>query len=50
MKSHLVSDSLCNTVNLESPKELQGMTTNVGLTFSVGDTIPLYTISVEQDV
>ena len=27
---------------------LQGMTDNVGLTFSVGDTIPQFTISIEQ--
>ena len=50
-KNHLVSDSFCNTVNLQSPpnKKLQGMTNNVGLTFSVGDTIPRFTISIEQD-
>jgi hypothetical protein len=48
MRNHLVSDNDCNTINLLSPKKLQGMTNNVGLTFSVGDTIPRYTISIEQ--
>ena len=38
MKNHLVTDSDCNTVNLQSPQNLQGMTFNVGLTFGVGDT------------
>jgi hypothetical protein len=28
---------------------LQGMTNDVGLTFSVGDTILWFTISIEQD-
>ena len=28
--NHLVSDSKCNIVNLQSPKLLQGMTNNVG--------------------
>jgi hypothetical protein len=28
---------------------LQGMTNNVELTFSVGDTTPRFTISIEQD-
>ena len=37
---HFVSDSFCNTVNLYSPQDLQGMTKNVELTFSVGDTTP----------
>ena len=49
MKNHLVSDNNCNTITLCSPKNLQGMTKNVGLTFSVGDTIPWFTISIEQD-
>ena len=30
-------------------KSLQGRTNNVGLAFSVGDTIPRLTISIEQD-
>ena len=30
-------------------KKLQGVTNNVGLTFSVADTIPRFTISIEQD-
>ena len=29
-------------------KKLQGMTNNVGLTFSVGDVIPWFRISIEQ--
>ena len=49
MKKHLVSNSNCNTVNLESLKILQGMTNNVGLAFSVGDTIPQFTICIKQD-
>ena len=55
MKNYLVRDSNCNTANLHSPppkkkqKTKQGMTNNVGLTFSVGDTIPRFTISIEQD-
>ena len=49
IKSHVVRDSNCNTVNPFSPQKLQGMTTNLGLTFSVGDTIPWFTISIEQD-
>ena len=48
-KKHLVSDSNCNTFNLLPPNVLQGMTNNVGLAFSVGDTIPWFTISMEQD-
>ena len=28
---------------------LQGMTNTIGLTFSVGDTTPRFTISIEQD-
>ena len=36
------------TVNVysNSPKTLQGMTNNVGLAFSVGDTTPRFTISI----
>ena len=49
MKNHLVSGSNCNTVNVETPHKLQGVTNNVGLTFSVGDTILWLTISMEQD-
>ena len=48
MKNHFVSGSNCNTV-YNPPKYLQGMTNNVGLTCSVGDTIPGFTISIEQD-
>ena len=49
MKNHLVSDSDCNTVIYNPPKNLQGKAKNVGLTFSVGGTIPRFTISIEQD-
>jgi hypothetical protein len=28
---------------------LQGMTNNVGLTINVGDIVPRFTISIEQD-
>ena len=31
------------------PENLQGMTNNVGFRFSVGDMIPQFTISIEQD-
>ena len=46
MKNCLVSSSnyKCNP-----PKKLQGMENNVRLTFSVGDTTPRFTISIEQD-
>jgi hypothetical protein len=44
MKNHLVSDSNCNTVRPYYPLTLQGMTNNVGLTFSAGDTTPLFTM------
>ena len=46
MKNHLVSGSNCNTVNLKSLNLLQGMTNNVGLAFSVGDTILWCTLSI----
>jgi hypothetical protein len=49
MENHLVSDSNCNAVNLQSPINLPRMTVNVGLPFSVGDTIPRFTISMDQD-
>jgi hypothetical protein len=41
--------NICNTLNVQSPKFLQGMTNNVGLTFSVDDTTPQLSISIEQD-
>jgi hypothetical protein len=52
MENHLVDDSNCNSVNLKSPPIylfifkyfLQGTTHNVGLTFSLGDTMPRFTI------
>ena len=46
---HLVSDKKCNTANLHSPKNLRGMINNVRLTFSVGDTLPWFTINIEKD-
>jgi hypothetical protein len=49
MRNHLVSDNTCNTVNVQSPKKWQGMTINVGLTFSVGSIRPQFRISMEQD-
>ena len=49
-KTHLVSDNYYNNVNPYSPhKILQGRTNNIGLTFSVGDTIPRFPITIEQD-
>ena len=43
---NLVSD---NSENY-NPQDLQGLKNNVGLkTFSVGETIPRFTISIEQD-
>jgi hypothetical protein len=49
MKIYTVSDISCNIVVLQSSQNLQGMTNNVGLTFSVGDTIPPpFSISFEQ--
>ena len=38
MKSHLVSDSNCNIVDLQCPIFLQGMTNYFRFTFRVGDT------------
>ena len=32
-----------------TPQKLQGMTNNVKLTFSGGDTIPRFTVNIEQD-
>ena len=51
MKHHLVSDSNCNIVNLILPsnffyEEWQIM---LGLTFSVGETMPRFTMSIVQD-
>ena len=48
MENHLVSDNICNTINLLPPPN-QGMSNNVGSTFSVDNTIPRLTISNEQD-
>ena len=47
MKNPLVSDSFCNIIIYNPPKKVQGMTNIVGLTFSVGDTTPPFTISIE---
>ena len=49
MKNHMVSDSICNTLIYNTPQKLQGMTNNIGLTFSDFDTIPQCKISIEQD-
>ena len=49
IKNHLVSDSNCNTIIYNPTKNLQGSTNNVGLTFSVTDTILQFTIIIEQD-
>ena len=49
MRNHLVTDTDCNTLNLQTPRKLQEMTNNVGFKFSVGDTRPWFTISIEQD-
>jgi hypothetical protein len=48
MKNHLLSDNNYNTVNLQSPKFLQRMTNYVGLTFSVGDATPRFTIRIGE--
>ena len=50
MKNHLVNDSNCKMQIYISPQKLQGMTNIVGLTISVGDIIPRFTISFEQDI
>ena len=54
MKHHLVSDSNCNTYKpitlLNFYKDNIWLTLEVGLTFSVGDSIPRFTISIEQDM
>ena len=39
----------CNTIIYFPPKKLQGMTSYVDLTFSVGDIILRFTIRIEQD-
>lgn len=48
MKNHLVSDITCNSVNLQSPKNIQEMTNNIVLESSVGDTILQFIFSIEQ--
>ena len=49
MRHHLESDSNCNIVIDNPPKNLQGLTNNVGLRFTVGDTLLRFTISVGED-
>ena len=49
MTNCLVSGSNSNTMYLRSFENLQGMTTNVGLLLSVGDTTPQLTVSIKQD-
>jgi hypothetical protein len=49
MENHFVSDSNCIIIIYHPPESLQGITNNVELTFSVGDTIPWFTIRIEQD-
>ena len=49
MKNHLVSVKNYNTIYLFSPKKLQRMTNNVGLTFSVGDTTWWFINNIEQE-
>ena len=48
MENHMGSNIDYNIVNPYPPpkKKVQGMTNNVGLKFSVGDTIPQFTISI----
>ena len=48
MNFHFVSDSMCTIINLQSLKISTRNDNNVGLTFSVGDNIPRFIISVEQ--
>ena len=45
----LGNDNNCNTIILQTLKILQGMTKNVELSFNVDDTIPCFTISIQQD-
>jgi hypothetical protein len=49
MKNHLVSDNNCSIAHLNSLKKLCGMINNFGLTFSVGDTLLWFTLSIEKD-
>ena len=49
MRHHLESDSNCNIVIDNPPKNIQGLTNNVGLRFTVGDTLLRFTISVGED-
>jgi hypothetical protein len=51
MNNHLVQQlTVIATLEIYSPLEnLQGMINIVGLTFSVGDTMPRFTNSIEQD-
>ena len=49
MENHLVSDSNCNTVNLQSPSKFTRNDKYIGLTYSVCDTIPHVRIGIEED-
>ena len=49
IENHSASDNNCNTMIYKPSKSLQAMTNNVGLTFSVGHTIPRFSVSIEQD-
>jgi hypothetical protein len=46
MKNHLVSGSNCNPVNLLTPQKFTRNDNNVGITFSVGDNKPQFTIRI----
>ena len=48
-ENHSIGINNCNNVNLQSLKFcLQGLTNNVGLTISVGDIAPWFTISIKK--
>jgi hypothetical protein len=49
IENHLVNDNNCNTENFIIPKILPRMANNVESTFSVGDTIWQFDISIELD-
>ena len=46
---HLVSDNICKNIIYNPLKHLERMTNDVGITFGVGDTIPLFTTSTKKD-
>ena len=49
MKNHMISDDSYCCKSIIPKKKLQAMTSNVGLTISVGDTTMRFTISIEED-